>query len=298
MLTIVIPSYNHEKYILDCLRGAADVDITGKKIVVIDDGSVDATPELVISFVEKNPKSDIEFIKKENSGLVSSLNLALAHVNTEFIYFCASDDIPVPEGVKKCVSLMVDEKKIHFIIGGATKFSNKLDESDVYDGKQEDFLNLPPNERYKKSFFNYPPLLIQSSVFRTQSIRKIGGWDSDLMLDDYPFFIEMLKNYPVNKVDFNYLPEVINVKYRQHSDNSFRNTFRQFKMVSQVIRKLSPESWKSAAIASCASRYILSALNNRRPLDCLSIIWAAGFKSLFRLPIYISFHIFKKIKRL
>lgn len=299
MLTVVIPSYNHEHYIRDCLAAACKIKVQYLKILVIDDGSTDGTVEVVNNFMAANKSVSIEMIEKPNSGLVSSLNLALSFVKTEFIYICASDDIPVPAGIEACISFMAKEKKYNFIIGGAKKFSDETDESDVYGAEQNAFLNLPPSKRHRKSFFNYPsPLLIQSSVFRTQSIKNIGGWDSELILDDYPFFVEILRNYPVIGSDFYYLPEVFSVKYRQHPNNSYRNTLRQFKMVDQVIRKLAPDGYKNKAVSNCAARYILSALKNRRFNDCYSIFRIINFKVAILLPFYIGFHALQKSMKL
>lgn len=295
MLTVIIPSYNHEKYVADCLVAAANIDVNGLRVIVIDDGSTDATVDVVNDFLAANKSVSIELIEKPNSGLVSSLNLALGLVKTEFVYICASDDIPVPPGIEACISLMIKEKKYNFIVGGAKKFSDDTDEEDVYGIEQKDFLSLSPSRRHKRSFFNYPsPLLIQSSVFRTQSIKNIGGWDSELILDDYPFFVEMLRSYPVIGSDFYYLPEVFSVKYRQHPNNSYRNTLRQFKMVDQVIRKLAPEGYKNKAVSNCAARYILSALKNRRFNDCYYIFRIINFKMAILLPFYIGLHALRK----
>ena len=297
MLTVVIPSYNHEQYIEDCLSATCKIDINDLKILVIDDGSTDTTVDVINDFIAANSNLAIELIEKPNSGLVSSLNLALSLVKTEFMYICASDDIPMPAGIKECISFMTKEKNCNFIIGGARTISNGLEGGNVYGAEQESFINLPPCKRHKKAFFDYPsPILIQSSVFRAQSIIKKGGWDGDLMLDDYPFFVEMLRNYPVNRIDFNYLLELLTVKYRQHSNNSYHNTLRQFKMVDQVICKLAPESHKVFAISNCAAHYILSALKNKKWNDCISIFMLIGFKARFLLFFYIASKVVNKVK--
>ena len=118
MLTIVIPSYNHEKYIVECLDAARCVDVPGRRIVVIDDGSADNTQQIVYRYIEDFQADDISLISKKNSGLVSSLNLGLQIIETEFCYFIASDDVTRPKAIKDCVELLASNRSLQFCIGG------------------------------------------------------------------------------------------------------------------------------------------------------------------------------------
>ena len=75
MLTVVIPSYNHEFYIEACLDSVCRIDVKNMAILVIDDGSTDDTVKVVEKFIDEHRDLSIDLIQKKNSGLVSSLNL-------------------------------------------------------------------------------------------------------------------------------------------------------------------------------------------------------------------------------
>jgi glycosyltransferase domain-containing protein len=298
MLTVVIPSYNHQKYIRDCLLSACSINVKGLKILVIDDGSTDSTVRVVEDFIENQITVRVELLKKENSGLVSSLNLALSRVTTEYMYICASDDIPVPEGINRCLEVLSKEKKCSFIIGGAKKFTNKHDSRNVYGEHHKYFFALPPDRRYKMCFFNYPsPILIQSTVFRTQAIKNIGGWDTKLRLDDYPLFIDLLKSCPKNESDFRYLPDITTVSYRQHPNNSYKNTLRQFELVSQAIKSRAPIHLTRRSLANCAASYMVTSVNNNRWRDFWAIFYSVNLEEKFMIFGYLPFQIILKIKR-
>lgn len=303
MLTVVIPSYNHSQYILECLRAACDIDIAGLKVLVIDDGSTDNTVRVVKDFVENGTTVPVELIEKRNSGLVSSLNLSLECVDTEFIYLCASDDIPVSDGVKFCTNILLKDSKSRYVIGGAKNFATKSEFSKTYGEHQEYFLNLPPEVRQKMCFFNYPsPILIQSTIFRTKTLRDLGGWDPELKLDDYPFFIDLFKKYPKIGRDFKYLPDVITVLYRQHPSNSYKDTFRQFELVREVIESRAPNEFKARAVANCASSYMVTSIKRNRLRDFFNIFsslrCAYRLLVVFYFPLQVLYKINRKIMRL
>jgi glycosyltransferase involved in cell wall biosynthesis len=263
MLTIVIPSYNHEKYIVECLDAARCVDVPGRSIVVIDDGSADNTPEIVRQYIEDCQASDIALISKKNSGLVSSLNLGLEMIETEFCYFIASDDVPRPEGIKNCVELLASNHALQFCIGGGDNFFNDSKNllTPIYDERHRKFFASAPKKRHKQLFMNYPsPLLLQSVVFRTKALREIGGWNSKLILDDYPTFVKLLSRFERGGTDFLYRPDLKTVFYRHHGSNSYKNSLRLLSMVKQALECLAPPQLKNRAIANAFAFYMLMAL--------------------------------------
>jgi len=263
MLTIVIPSYNHEKYIVDCLDAACHVDIDGCNIIVIDDGSTDNTVEFVRGYIEDHQSSNITLISKKNSGLVSSLNLGLQMVKTEFCYIVASDDIPRPEGIKNCVELLTLNSALQFCIGGGDNFFNDSKDvlTPIYEERHRAFFAAAPAKRYEKLFLDYPsPLLLQSVVFRTKALREIDGWDSKIILDDYPAFVKLLTRFERVGTDFLYVPDLKTVFYRHHGSNSYKNSLKLLTMVKQTLECLAPPQLKNRAIGNVFAFYMLMAL--------------------------------------
>lgn len=286
MFTIVIPSYNHEKYIVDCLDAISRLDIDGLRIIVIDDGSADNTPHIVRKYIENHGSSAIELICKKNSGLVSSLNLGLQLVNTEFVYFVASDDVPRPEGLQKCLDLLMVNPSLRFCIGGGDNFFDDVitDETltPVYRDQHKDFFFAHPVQRAQKIFLDYPaPLLLQSVVFRASALRDIGGWDPHLLWDDYPTFVKLLSRFPNLGVDFIYCPEVKVIYYRHHGNNSYKNLPKQFLMVQQAMKMLAPEKLKAKAVGNAVAFYSLMALRSADVRAIVKILKLAAWRDMF-----------------
>ena len=95
-LTVVVPVYNVEKYLEDCLDSLLSQTVTDHKIIVVNDGSKDSSGEIAKEYAEKHPEM-IQYVEQKNQGLGAARNTGLALVETEYVAFLDSDDIWHPE---------------------------------------------------------------------------------------------------------------------------------------------------------------------------------------------------------
>lgn len=90
-LTIIIPAYNREKTIkraLDSVIGQID-EIA--ELMIINDGSTDATGEIAKQYKEKYPQK-ISYFEKQNEGVADTRNFGITHAKSDYIMFLDSDD--------------------------------------------------------------------------------------------------------------------------------------------------------------------------------------------------------------
>lgn len=91
--SIIIPAYNCEKYISNCLESIKTQTFTDYEIIIINDNSTDATGIKVAKFIEQNRDIDTSVIyNKVNLGASASRNLGLRQASGEFILFADADD--------------------------------------------------------------------------------------------------------------------------------------------------------------------------------------------------------------
>lgn len=297
MLTILVPSYNHENYIGQCLSAVCQVKIPGLKIIVIDDGSTDKTVENARAVLALYPELDVELIEKSNSGLVSSLNIGLGRASTEYLYLVASDDIPEPLGILRCIEALIAEPQAQFCVGGALNFFEESGSlSSVYTERHNRFFNLAIESRSVEVFTNFPsPVLLQSTLFRTAALRSIGGWDPKLIWDDYPTFVKLFSMFPVVGRDFFYLPDVVVVKYRHHGSNTYKNVAKQFYMYLQAIEALAPAHLRDFVLAGKGGYYILSGVRYGDLKGVLKIFSLLPPKALLKVPFIMANLAFRKL---
>lgn len=90
LITIIIPVYNVEKYLSQCLESIVCQTYKNLEIICIDDGSTDKSSCILQRYCQND--SRITIISKMNSGVSSARNLALKCINGEYVIFVDSDD--------------------------------------------------------------------------------------------------------------------------------------------------------------------------------------------------------------
>lgn len=91
-LSIIVPVYNTEKYLADCLDSLLDQNIPSKQyeIICVDDGSTDGSPQILDKYAKEH--ENVYVIHKENGGVSSARNIGVEHARGEYIWFIDADD--------------------------------------------------------------------------------------------------------------------------------------------------------------------------------------------------------------
>ncbi len=98
-VSVVIPAYNAQQYLretLDCLVAQTLQEL---EVIVVDDGSVDKTPEILQEYCERYPI--FRAIRQENAGVSAARNCGIQEAAGEYLYFLDSDDLIEPDVLKK-----------------------------------------------------------------------------------------------------------------------------------------------------------------------------------------------------
>ena len=92
-ISIIIPVYNMEKYIVSTLTSITDNVLENVEIIVINDGSNDNTKEIVESFFTQNPHLECKLIHQTNAGVSVARNKGIEAATGDMLIFCDSDDL-------------------------------------------------------------------------------------------------------------------------------------------------------------------------------------------------------------
>lgn len=104
LISVIIPLYNGEKHIIDCLDSVAKQTYDMLEILVVDDGSKDNGAALVKKYQEKEPR--VKLFQKENGGVSSARNLGLQRAEGKYIMFLDCDDTIKKDCCEVLVSLI------------------------------------------------------------------------------------------------------------------------------------------------------------------------------------------------
>ena len=95
LISVIVPVYNVEAYLRQCLDSIAAQTYTNFECVVIDDGATDSSGSICDEFQERDPRFRV--IHKQNEGLGAARNDGLENSKGDYILFVDSDDYILPE---------------------------------------------------------------------------------------------------------------------------------------------------------------------------------------------------------
>ena len=173
MISIIVPIYNIEAYLEECIKSIIKQTYKELEIILVDDGSTDGSSEICDEFASQDKR--IKVIHKQNEGLVLARKNGLQYVKGDYVLFVDGDDWIESN---MCEELM--------------KVMKQTDADIVHSGYfRELVLNLPPGLYYsrnsyradefiRKHILNAEPdeeisFSIWSKLFRTPVIKKSYG---------------------------------------------------------------------------------------------------------------------------
>lgn len=143
LVSIIMPSYNTGKYIAETIDSVLAQTYKNWELIIVDDCSTDNTDKVVEGFLTDKR---IKYLKnKHNSGAAVSRNRALRKAKGKWIAFLDSDDIWVPEKLKKQIIFM----KKHNYSFTFTDYRICLN------GSWLPYINIGPNMINKRKMYNY-----------------------------------------------------------------------------------------------------------------------------------------------
>jgi glycosyltransferase involved in cell wall biosynthesis len=206
LVSIVIPVYNGANYLSLAIDSARAQSYKNIEIIVVNDGSNDngATKRIARAYGAR-----IRYFEKENGGVASALNLAVAEAKGQFISWLSHDDLYAPEKIERQIDYLAEQADPGgcVVYGDYSVFSN-----DLTDEVQVALPNTDPaNFRYfitVQNVLHGCTLLIPRSAFD-----KHGLFDESLRTtQDYDFWFRIAADF-----DFLHLPGVV-VRSRSHEE--------------------------------------------------------------------------------
>ena len=153
--SVIVPIYNVEKYLAECIDSVLKQSFTDFELILVDDGSPDGCGKICDEYAAKD--SRITVIHKENGGLVSARKAGIKAASGEYVICLDSDDKIAPEMLGRANE--ITEKHNPDLISFAIKF---FDESSSYTA----FENVPAG-LYSKSEIKskiYPKVLMAENM--------------------------------------------------------------------------------------------------------------------------------------
>ena len=234
LISAIVPVYNSEKFITECLESILAIDYSNLELIVVDDGSTDRTKDKIVSFLRSNSKRirSYKFIKNHtNEGISYTKNIGLSKSTGKFFFIAAADDIQKPERVKIPLRYLLDNPDVDVIYFDCEIISENG--------------SLIAEERgYPIMMNNKNAILYQlmrnhfwSGMFLANS-RVKNSFDQNLSSGvDYDWYFH---NYFKNNV-LHFIRDRL-IKYRIHTKNTSNNYKKSSDNVLKILNKYDFES--------------------------------------------------------
>jgi glycosyltransferase involved in cell wall biosynthesis len=176
-ISIVVPNYNHGRYLARCLTAFAEQSVLPLEIIVMDDASTDNSVEVAEEFVRRYPFIRLHRNEK-NKGVFDNSNLGMQMIRGEYVIVAAADDEVLPGFIEKSAAILRQHPQAAFscTIGDWVERGTGLNwHVGVAMGKEPCYISpqrMFEMERQGKFF-----LATNSAIFRTDVIRSMGGYN-------------------------------------------------------------------------------------------------------------------------
>lgn len=164
LISVIIPVYNTKDYIEKCVQSVLQQTYSPIEIIMVDDGSVDGSGELLDSLSQAY---SLSVVHKQNGGAASARNAGLDIANGEWIVFADSDDVYSEVAIERLVDMCKRNHCTLACCGVATDYSElshgncEQPEIKVYNRDigmklllEEQILSYIPSKIYHKSLFS------------------------------------------------------------------------------------------------------------------------------------------------
>jgi glycosyltransferase involved in cell wall biosynthesis len=189
-VSVLVPTFNRANYISECLDSLFAQSVPALEIIVIDDGSEDGTAALLSGYGER-----IRYVRKENGGKPSAVNLGLSMVQGDLIWIFDDDDVALPDAIETRLACLKQHPEAGFV------YSPHYYGSDGPDGRiQCGQLHKIPHFNDDEFFFELMKgcfFSLSSSLVRARCYREVGEFDTALLSsEDYDMLLRLVALHP------------------------------------------------------------------------------------------------------
>ena len=123
LISIVVPVFNVEKYVAECIKSIIDQTYENIQIILVDDGSTDRSGEICDNFAASDKR--IEVIHQDNQGLVAARKSGLERIKGDYTGFVDADDYIAPDMIENLFRGICKED-VDFVHSGYIKGEQKI----------------------------------------------------------------------------------------------------------------------------------------------------------------------------
>ena len=187
VVSAIVPSYNHEAYIEECILSIVNQTYQNIELIVIDDGSKDRSREIL----ERLQKQyDFVLVFQENQGVSKTLNKAIRqYAHGKYIACLASDDFIMPDKIERQVRFLEENPEVDVVFGKVYMVDEKsqiINDRKIFEPFDEPVKKIPFELLIENNRIPAP-----SKLMRRDSWEKCGGYNENTIIEDFDLWLKI-----------------------------------------------------------------------------------------------------------
>lgn len=201
-VSVIIPSYNHEMFIKECIQSVLDQTFQDFEIIITDDASSDRTVEIIEEFTDTRIRL---FKHPENRGASEASNNCIRQARGKYIAMLSSDDAWYPEKLEVQVNYLDEHPEIGVVFGkvewidetGEPIKARNFPYADVFNVK-----NRSRQEWLRHFFYKGNCLCHPCSLVRRECYTEVGMLNPSFAnIPDFDFWVRICLRYEITVLD-------------------------------------------------------------------------------------------------
>ncbi|MCU1259382.1 MAG: hypothetical protein JWO80_2267 [Bryobacterales bacterium] len=219
LVSVVIPCYNHARFLSDAIESVLRQEYRPFEIVVIDDGSTDHTAQVAARY------PSVRYSYQPNAGLATARNTGISESRGSYILFLDADDLLCAGAVGSAVDVILRNPGCGFVYGGfraIDKNGAALDTFDMPSGHRDDYLGL---------FEGNHIAMCATVLYPRHVLEQVGGFRTEFRAaEDYDLYFRIARLFPYTRHG------AVMAEYRRHDGNMSVNAALMLRSTLSVVR--------------------------------------------------------------
>lgn len=198
LVSIICTTFNQADFVLKTLDSLLDQHYQRLEIKIVDNGSMDDTPQLVSQWAKtKGAGLDLELILREETlPYCFSFNDAFTKCNGKYLIDLSGDDILLPEHISKSIEALTQNPGVALCFSDVLLCAKDGIQKTFYqrDSKGRLVYQVPDGDVYEL-VVSRSAMLSVSFVFNAEIFRSLGGYDEQLSYEDFDITVRLAREY-------------------------------------------------------------------------------------------------------
>lgn len=192
MVSVIIPTYNNEKYLAATLQSVLEQTYDGWECILINDGSTDNTAQIALEFLKKDTR--FKYAEQANKGVSAARNNGLGLATGEFIQFLDGDDLLEKGKLARQVKLLSENEVVDIVYSNFRHFRGDERPEGAGEYPQADKLE-GAGQKIVRHFLKRNFIRMNTPLLRRRVIDKVGNFnESFLSIEDWDFWMRCAAN--------------------------------------------------------------------------------------------------------